>query len=122
MSAPENFEFTATETLRQQALGLPNTVEGESCVNRAFSAGGKNFAFVGERKGRCTLRLKLGPSVAELSARAERDGERYQVGSAGWTLVTFAPDDPPPAEESATWIEESYRLLVPAKAQVPTNE
>ena len=46
MSAAEQFEFAASEDLRRQALALPEVTEGASCVNRAFKAGGKSFAFV----------------------------------------------------------------------------
>lgn len=115
MSAAEAFEFAASEALRLQALELPDAREGTSCVNRAFKAGGKNFAFVGEREGHCTLRLKLGPSVDEVARLGAEQPDRYQVGSAGWALLTFPPDDAPPAEATRRWITESYRLLAPKK-------
>ena len=115
MSAADAFEFDASERLRTQALELPEVEEGSSCVNRAFKAGGKNFAFVGERRGDCTLRLKLRDALPEVEALAERQPDRYEVGSGGWTLVVFPPDDPPNADQTERWITESYRLLAPKR-------
>ena len=115
MTAAEAFEFDVSERLRRQALELPGVEEGSSCVNRAFKAGGKNFAFVGERQGACTLRLKLADALPEIHRLAERHPDRYEVGTAGWTLVTFPPDDPPADDETARWIVESYRLLAPKR-------
>lgn len=115
MSAAEAFEFDASERLRTQALELPEVEEGSSCVNRAFKAGGKNFAFVGERRGDCTLRLKLSDALPEVELLAETQPERFQVGRGGWTLVVFPPDDPPSADQTARWITDSYRLLAPKR-------
>ena len=75
-------------------MALPEAEEGTSCVNRAFSAGGKNFAFLGEKDDECGLRLKL---------------------ASGWTMLRFPPDDAPPPAELETQILESFRLLVPKR-------
>lgn len=115
MSAAEAFEFAASERLRTQALELPEVEEGSSCVNRAFKAAGKNFAFVGERRGDCTLRLKLSDALPEVERLAETQPERFQVGTGGWTLVVFPPDDPPGPDQTERWITESYRLLAPKR-------
>ena len=90
------FEHAVSETIRARAMSFPDAVEGSSCVNRAFSAGGKNFVFYGEKADVCTLRLKL---------------------AAGWTKVEFQPDDPPPLGEIEDWMTESFLLLVPKKVQ-----
>lgn len=88
------FEHDVSESIRARAMSLPEAVEGSSCVNRAFSAGGKNFVFYGEKDLTCTLRLK----------RAE-----------GWTKVVFSPHDAPPQDDLEAWITESYRLLAPKR-------
>ena len=90
------FQHPVSETIRARAMSFPDAVEGSSCVNRAFSAGGKNFVFYGEKADVCTLRLKL---------------------ATGWTKVEVRPDDPPPLAEVEDWMTESFLLLVPKKIQ-----
>ena len=114
-TAPEEFRYDVSKAIRAVAMALPEATEGQSCVNRAFKAGGKNFAFLGEKEGECGLRLKLGASIDELVRRAESQPDRYQVGTAGWTMLRFDPDDPPAPDDLETWIVESFRLLAPAK-------
>lgn len=94
-SAPE-FEYPISEAIRSHAMTFPETSEGSSCVNRAFSAGGKNFLFLGEKPGHCTLRLK---------------------SADGWQKIEFDPDDAPPVSELEASITESFFLLAPKKVQ-----
>lgn len=116
MSGPaEKFEHKVSQAIRKHAMTFPQTEEGSSCVNRAFKAGGKNFAFLGEKPEECKLRLKLKDSVPEVEALQEDDPERYQVGTGGWTLLTFPPDDPPASADLKRWITESFHLLAPKK-------
>lgn len=121
-SAPEDFHFDISEVIRQMALALPDADEGTSCVNRAFSAGGKNFAFLGEKDNECRLRLKLEGALEDVTARAEEDPDTYQVGTHGWTLVVFEPDSPPVEEDLATWVTESFRLLAPKHSLAKLDE
>ncbi len=111
----EDFRYQASETIRMLALQLPETSEGSSCVNRAFKAGNKNFAFLGEKDELCGLRLKLASSIPELEERAKLQPDRYQVGKGGWTMVRFAPDDPPRTDDLKTWLLESFVLLAPKR-------
>ena len=109
----EGFRYEVSEAIRTLALQLPDTSEGSSCVNRAFKAGSKNFAFLGEKDELCGLRLKLSSSIPELEERAKLQPDRYQVGKGGWTMVRFAPDDPPTTDDLETWLLESFLLLAP---------
>ena len=113
--APETFSYEISDTIRQMALALPDTTEGTSCVNRAFKAGSKNFAFLGEKDDECGLRLKLDASIEDLTTLAKTDPDRYQVGKGGWTMVKFAPDDAPDEADLEAWIMESFQLLAPKK-------
>lgn len=108
--ATEQFQYPISETIRGFAMSLPQAEEGTSCVNRAFSAGGKNFLFVGEKEDECNVRLKLSDSIAEVES-----GGRFNVGKFGWTLLRFPPGDPPDAGALERWIAESFRALVPKK-------
>ncbi len=121
MADVETFTYAVNEKLRAHAMSLPDAEEGSSCVNRAFSAGGKNFAFVGEKPGLCSVRLKLQGSLPEVSARAEDDPDGYQVGAGGWTLITFAPSKAPAIADLRRWVTESFQLLAPKKIVAKLN-
>ncbi len=122
MATDEQFQHAVSETIRDHAMTFPQTEEGSSCVNRAFKAGGKNFAFLGEKEDHCNLRLKLNSSIPEVTALAKEDPERWQVGTGGWTLLRFPPDDPPATDDLERWVTESFLLLAPKKviAQLET--
>lgn len=113
--APEQFRHAISERVRSIALSLPEATEGSSCVNRAFKAGGKNFAFLGEDDDGSGLRLKLDASIDDVTARAVDQPDRYQVGDHGWTMLRFAVADQPLDADLDRWITESYRLLVPKR-------
>ena len=102
------FRYEASSSIRLHALGYPEAAEGTSCVNRAFSAGGKNFAFLGEVDDECRLRLKLDESIPEVD-------DRFEVGSHGWTMIRFHPDEPPNTADLERWVGESFRLLAPKR-------
>jgi len=115
MSASEPFQHRISAKIRDHAMTFPETAEGTSCVNRAFKAGGKNFLFLGEKEDECKMRLKLGDSIAEMNALNKKAPDRFGVGTGGWTLVRFPPDDPPPLKDLKRWITESFYLLAPKK-------
>lgn len=115
MSEVEQFGYAVSEKIRAHAMAFPDTEEGSSCVNRAFSAGGKNFLFLGEKPGQCKVRLKLGASIPEIAEKAADDPDGWEVGTGGWTLITFAPTAAPPIADLRRWITESFLLLAPKK-------
>ena len=114
-SPPETFRSAVCDAIRAHAMTHPEAEEGSSCVNRAFKAGGKNFAFLGEKEDQVRLRLKLDASIADLEKRAKNDPERWQIGKGGWTLLIFPADDAPKEAELQRWVTESFRLLAPKK-------
>ncbi len=99
-TAPETFQHAISNTIRDFAMTFPEASEGTACVNRAFKAGSKNFAFLGEKGSECTLRLKLND---------------------GWTKIVFDAAEAPSTKELEAWITESFLLLAPKKiaAQLP---
>ena len=111
----EEFRHEISETIRSHALTFPETVEGSSCVNRAFKAGGKNFVFLGEKDDECNIRLKLAASIGELEELAKDDPDRWQVGKGGWAMIRFDPEQPPPVDDLERWITESFFLLAPKR-------
>ena len=112
--APDDFEYQISDRIRTFALGFPESSEGTSCVNRAFKAGGKNFVFLGEKDGQCTMRLKVSQSIVDLTERSSVD-DRYHVGGGGWTKIVFAAEEPPAFSDLEIWITESFALLAPKK-------
>lgn len=106
----EQFAQPISEQLRAQALALPETSEGTSCVNRAFKVRKKNFLFVGEKENEIRLMFKLKES---LDAAAEMHDSRIGVGKTGWVTVRFSPDDVPDTALLTSWVVESFRTLAP---------
>ncbi len=109
------FQHKISGKIRDHAMSFPQAEEGSSCVNRAFKAGGKNFAFLGEKESECNLRLKLDGSIPDAKKRAKADGRNWDFGDHGWTMLRFPPDDPPPMAELERWVTESFMLLAPKK-------
>ena len=98
--------------LREFANGLPETEEGTSCVNRAFRARNKAFAYLGIKGDRYKLMLKLDGSLKKAEALQAKDPETWRVGKGGWTAVFMPLDEFGPKGLLTSWIEESYRALV----------
>lgn len=106
----EAFSYTISETLRTQALAMPETSEGTSCVNRAFQVRRKNFLFVGEKDGEVRVMLKL---VRSLPDARDMNDPRIDAGKVGWVTLRFDPNNPPDTELLSAWVVESYRALAP---------
>ena len=106
----EAFSQPISEHLRAQALALPETSEGTSCVNRAFKVRKKNFLFVGEKPKLVKIMLRLDASLEKAQAMED---PRIEVGKNGWVTVRFSPDDVPDANLLSAWVVESFRTLGP---------
>ena len=108
------------DALRARALGFAETGEAVACKGtalekRTVTVRGKAFLFLGARDAM----LKLGDSLAEARRLAAKDPARYRAGASGWVKVTLGADDAAAPEPLARWVEESYRLLAPAKGAKP---
>lgn len=108
----EKFTQPISQFLRDQAMQLPETSEGTSCVNRAFKARKKNFLFVGEKEKESQVRIMLKLTDSLAAAQALRD-PRIGVGTTGWLTIEFGYDDPVDADLLAGWVRESFRALAP---------
>ena len=106
----ETFTHPLCQDLRAAAMALPETVEGSSCVNRAFKVRKKNFLFLGEKDGEIRVMVKLTDS---LDAAAAMGDPRVEVGKFGWVTLRFPPDDALDRDLLAGWILESFRALAP---------
>lgn len=97
--------------LRRFAMRLPEAEEGTSCVNRAFRARGKAFAYLGMKADRYKLMVKLTASIPRAEALQKRRPDSYSVGKHGWTTVWLRHTEKAPKGLLEGWIEESYRVL-----------
>lgn len=110
------------DALHAFALSLPETTEGVACKgtaleSRTVQVRGKAFVFLRDAE----IRMKLGPSVAEITALAKKEPARYQTGAGGWSKVTLGGLGPAPAALAEKWIEESWRLLAPKSLASPAK-
>ncbi len=110
----EPTESPPMKALRRSALRLPGVEEGSSCVNRAFRAGGKAFAYLGMKPDRYKLMVKLTDSLPRAEALERERPGAFNVGKHGWTTVRLPHTDKGPKGMLESWIKESYRALAPA--------
>src|SRR5262245_23155435 len=98
------------DVLKAIAARLPQVEKGVACEGTSleattFKANKKAFLFLG--KGHARFKLK------ESVTQARKAG--CEVGAGGWTKMALGPEDAPPVKLIEKWIEESYRLMAPAK-------
>jgi len=105
------------KTLRALAFGKHGVSEKTSCSNAAFHAGGKNFLFLGMQEGRLLVRLKLVDRLAQAQELAAKDPDSYAAGKGGWVTARLKPNARLATKRWQDWIDDSYRALVPKKAQ-----
>ena len=102
-------------TIRERALGYPETKEEFPWGHRAMKVRGKSFAFLVLEGGEFSMSLKL-PSSAEAALDmpfAQPTG--YGLGKSGWVTVRFRGKEKVPTELLLEWIDESYRAIAPKK-------
>ena len=112
MAEKEFPENKHVKSLRKLAMALPEVSEGPSCNNRAFSAGKKNFLFVGIKEDHYIVRLKVKDSLPALQKLGKKNSETYDVSTMGWIKITYTNDEAPD-DNISDWVTESYRLLAP---------
>ncbi|MGE0481868.1 MAG: MmcQ/YjbR family DNA-binding protein [Phycisphaerae bacterium] len=107
-------ESAGMKALRRFVLRLPEVEEGASCVNRAFRARGKAFAYLGMKADHYKLMVKPTDSVEHAQALARERPDAFDVGKHGWTTIRLPHTQRAPKGLLEAWIEESYRALAPA--------
>jgi hypothetical protein len=56
--------------------------------------------------------FKLQTSMAEATRLAEKDPNRYDIGSTSWVTARFSADEPIPTKQWEKWLDESYALAL----------
>ncbi len=97
-----------TEPIRLKASQYPDVAKGTACTQSSFKTGKKAFLFVGEQGGRYKAMFKLKTSLPEATRLAEKDPDRFQVGS--WVTARFTAEEPMPKKLWTKWLDESYEL------------
>ena len=88
----------ATELICKKAVGFSNVDTGTSCNQSSFKIGKRSFLFIGPgAKGiGHKAMFKLDGSIPQARKLAEKEPERFQVGSTGWVTARFSDDKPLP--------------------------
>jgi hypothetical protein len=101
---PQTFATAICRRLRSRAVAIPETREGSSRVNGAFTVRGVNFLFLGEKPDHVWARVKLRDSLA---AAESLEDPRVSVGKHGWLRLRLPADDPIDEELLARWLMDS---------------
>jgi predicted DNA-binding protein (MmcQ/YjbR family) len=105
----------ATAALRRAALAYPETTEDRPWGHPAFKVRGKAFLFVGAEPGELSLSLKLGAAHDLALGFAFASPTGYGLGKSGWVSARFVAGEPIPLPLLLAWLDESYRLIAPAR-------
>jgi predicted DNA-binding protein (MmcQ/YjbR family) len=111
------------EELRAFGLGLPEAWEDYPWGERVLKVGKKVFMFMGVQRedhpGGISLKLKDSHAQALSLPHAAPTG--YGLGRSGWVSIRLE-GDLPPLDVLRDWVEESYRLVAPAKLAARIGE
>ena len=81
-----------------------------ACTQSSFKTAKKAFLFVGMQGGRYKAMFKLERSIPQATRLAEKEPDRYEVGSTVWVTTRFTAEQPLPAAVWEKWLDESYEL------------
>ena len=110
-----------TEPIRKQAVTFPAVDKGASCNQSSFNAGKIAFLYIGpgpKGKGFKAM-FKLERSRAQAEKLAQKDPDRFEVGSTSWVTTRFTADKPLAKTIWEKWLKESYEL---AAGSGPSNK
>ena len=101
-----------TEPIRLKASRYPAVDEGTACTQSSFKTGKRAFLFIGMQGGRYKAMFKLQKSMSEAIKLAEKEPDRFEVGSTAWVTARFTDDQPMPRKLWEKWLDESYELSI----------
>lgn len=107
-----------TKPIRERASRYPAVDGGTACTQSSFKAGKRAFLYIGPQGGRYKAMFKLQKSMPEAVKLAEREPDRFDVGSTAWVTARFSAEQPLPKRLWQKWLDESYAL---ATAEPPAK-
>ena len=101
-----------TEPIRKKAVTFPAVDKGTSCTQSSFKAGKTAFLYIGPGAKGLGFKamFKLERSRAQAEKLAQKDPDRFEVGSTGWVTTRFTADKPLAKTIWEKWLRESYEL------------
>ena len=105
-----------SEPIRLKASRYPGFESGTSCTQSSFKTGKGAFLYIGMQGGRHKAMFKLQKSMPEARKLAEKQPDRFQVGSTAWVTARFTTEEPIPKKLWEKWLDESYELAVASGA------
>lgn len=99
-----------TEPIRLKASRYAVVDEGTACTQSSFKTGKRAFLYIGMQGGRYKAMFKLQKSMSEAIKLAEKEPDRFEVGSTAWVTARFTADKPMPSKLWEKWLDESYEL------------
>ena len=106
----------ATEAICEKAASFPDVAIGTSCNQTSFKLGKSSFLFIGPgAKGQgFKAMFKLSRSMKRARELAEKDPDRFQVGSTDWVTVRFSNEEPLAKSIWQKWLKESFEICLGA--------
>lgn len=110
-------EKDPTKAICDAAAALPDAIAGTSCNQTSFKLGKVAFLYIGPgAKGvGYKAMFKLDGSVDQATKLAEKEPDRYQVGSTAWVTVRFTAEKPLAKTIWQKWLKESYGIVAKKK-------
>ena len=101
-----------TESIRKKAAAFPGVAAGTSCNQSSFKAGKVAFLYIGPgAKGQgFKAMFKLEGSRGQAEKLAQKDPDRFEVGSTSWVTTRFTAEKPLAKSIWEKWLKESYEL------------
>ena len=85
-----------TEPIRLKASRYPAVDKGTACTQSSFKTGKRAFLYIGMQGGRYKAMFKLQRSMSDAIKLAEKEPNRFEVGSTAWVTARFTADKPMP--------------------------
>ena len=98
-----------TEAIREAAAAFPDVASGTSCNQSSFKTAAGAFLYVGPGAKGVGFKamFKLDASLEEARALAEREPDRFEVGSTRWVTTRFSAERPLAKRIWGKWLKES---------------
>ena len=102
-------------TMRDRALGYPESEETFPWGERAIKVKGKTFLFMRLDDSELSFSVKLPRTGIQALALPFARPTEYGLGKHGWVTVRLTKTDKALAEQCLLWIDESYRGVAPKR-------